>query len=147
MRDKIKKEAIHRFRSGFNCSQAVLSSMAGKIGNEAGFLEKVASGFGGGMGHMQETCGAVTGSYMAVSLYCGNKYTDNHERTAEAYRMIRIFNSDFRKKHGTTICRQLLGYELDSPEDHARAEENNAFEKVCEKCIGDSIDILFSLLK
>ena len=89
MKDKIKEEAIGRFRSGFNCSQSVLTSMAGKIGGEERMLEKIASGFGGGMGHMQGTCGAVTGSFMAISLFCGNKYKDNHARTDEAYRMIR----------------------------------------------------------
>lgn len=145
-KESITSEALNRFRSGYNCSQSVLCSLAGELRMDVSFLEKVASGFGGGMGHMQETCGAVTGSYMAISLYCGNKYSDNHERKDEAYRMIRIFNSDFKKDHGTTICRQLLGYELDSPEDHAKAEENNAFEKVCEKCIADSIDILFRIL-
>lgn len=142
----IKKEAIERFRSGYNCSQSVLSSMAGRIDSDVSFLEKVASGFGGGMGHMQGTCGAVTGSFMAISLYCGNKYHYNHERTEEAYKLIKKFDSEFKKVHGTTNCMELIGYELDSPEDHDRAVENNVFERICEKCIADSIDILHELL-
>ena len=146
-KESIKREAIERFRSGFNCSQSVLSSMAGEIKVDVDFLEKVASGFGGGMGHMQGTCGAITGSFMTISIYCGNRYPDNDERTDTAYGLIRKFDSDFKKLHGTTNCRELLGYELDSPEDHDRAVANNAFENVCEKCIRDSIDILSQLLK
>ncbi len=142
----IKKEAIERFRSGYNCSQSVLSSMSGRINSDVSFLEKIASGFGGGMGHMQGTCGAVTGSFMTISLYCGNKYHNNHERTEEAYKHIKKFDSEFRKLHGTTNCMELIGYELDSPEDHDRAVENNVFELICEKCIADSIDILHELL-
>ncbi|MBN1388676.1 MAG: C_GCAxxG_C_C family protein [Bacteroidales bacterium] len=145
-KEKIKEEAIKRFRSGFNCSQSVLSSMAGKLNVDVSFLEKVSSGFGGGMGHMQGTCGAVTGSFMTISLYCGNKYHDNNERTDEAYRLIKKFDSEFKKLHETTNCMELIGYVLDSPEDHDRAVENNVFERVCEKCISDSIDILYSLL-
>jgi len=142
----IKKEAIERFRSSFNCSQSVLSSMAGKIETDVSFLEKVSSGFGGGMGHMQETCGAVTGSFMAISLYCGNKYCDNHERKEEAYKLIKKFDSEFKKLHKTTNCRELIGYELDSPLDHDRAVENNVLERICEKCISDSLDILCRIL-
>ncbi|MEA1887189.1 MAG: C-GCAxxG-C-C family protein [Bacteroidota bacterium] len=145
-KEKIKEEAIKRFRSGFNCSQSVLSSMAGKLDVDVSFLEKVASGFGGGMGHMQGTCGAVTGSFMAISLYCGNKYSDNKERTKEAYKLIKKFDSEFKRMHGTSTCMDLIGYELDDPEDHDRAVENNVFERVCEKCISDSVDILFNLL-
>lgn len=145
-KENIKTKAIERFRSGFNCSQSVLGSMADRLGTDVSFLEKVASGFGGGMGHMQGTCGAVTGSFMTISLYCGNKFPDNSERTAEAYRLIKEFDSEFKKLHETTNCMELIGYELDSPEDHDRAVENNVFERVCEKCISDSIDILHILL-
>ncbi len=148
MKEKmLKKEAIERFRSGFNCSQAVLCSMAGVIDTDITILEKVSSGFGGGMGHMQEKCGAVTGSFMAISLYCGNKYSSNSERTEKAYSMIRKFDSEFRDLHGTTICRELIKYELDSPSDHKKAVEENVFKDVCEKCIADSVDILSRILK
>ncbi|MFO7852699.1 MAG: C-GCAxxG-C-C family protein [Bacteroidota bacterium] len=146
-KERIKEEAIKRFRSDFNCSQSVLSSMAGKLNIDVSFLEKVSSGFGGGMGHMQGTCGAVTGSFMTISLYCGNKYSDNKERTEEAYKLIKKFDAEFRKLHGTTTCKELIKYELDSEEEHDILVENNIFEQVCEKCIADSIDILHRILK
>ena len=135
------------FRSEFNCSQSVLCSMAGKLETDVTVLEKISSGFGGGMGHMQEKCGAVTGAFMAISLYCGNKYPLNAERTETAYSLIKEFDSDFRKLHGTTICRELVKHDLDSPEEHARAREENVSALVCEKCISDSVSILCRLLK
>lgn len=145
--NNLKKEAVERFRSGFNCSQSVLSVMSSRLDADVAYLEKVSSGFGGGMGHMQETCGAVTGSYMAISIYCGNNYRDNHERKEEAYRLIKEFKSEFEELHKTTICRELIKYELDSPEEHDMAVKDNVFEDICEKCICDSIDILDRLLK
>jgi len=146
-KDRIKKEAIERFRSGSNCSQSVLCSMAGELEADVSFLEKISSGFGGGMGHMQGTCGAVTGSFLSISLYCGNKYSNNDERTNNAYRLIRQFNSEFTSRHGSTCCRELIKYDLDSPEEHDKAVKANVFEEVCEVCIADSIDILSDLLK
>jgi len=145
-RESIKNEALNRFRSDYNCSQSVLSSLAGELRLDVSLLEKVSSGFGGGMGHMQETCGAVTGSFMAISLYCGNKYDDNHRRTAEAYGMIKKFDAAFKDLHGSTVCRDLIKYELDSGDEHQKLVDNNVFELVCEKCIADSIDILSRLL-
>jgi len=103
-RESIKNEALNRFRSDYNCSQSVLSSLAGELRLDVSLLEKVSSGFGGGMGHMQETCGAVTGSFMAISLYCGNKYDDNHRRTAEAYGMIKKFDA---LKKNNTVCFEI----------------------------------------
>ena len=142
----LKRNAIGRFRSGFNCSQSVLSALAVRLDTDVSYLEKVSSGFGGGMGHMQETCGAVTGSYMAISIYCGNTYADNNERKEEAYRMIRQFKSEFERIHKTTICKELIKYELDSPEEHDQAVKENVFEDICEKCICDAVDILDRLL-
>lgn len=143
----IKNDALKRFRSGYNCSQSVLSSLAGELEVDVSFLEKVSSGFGGGMGHMQGTCGAVTGSFMAISIYCGNKYADNQRRTAEAYSMIKKFNAEFKELHGSTTCKDLIKYELDSEEEHRKLVDNNVFELVCEKCILDSIEILSRLIK
>ncbi|MBS0011946.1 MAG: C_GCAxxG_C_C family protein, partial [Bacteroidales bacterium] len=98
-KESIQKEAVKSFRSGFNCSQSVLGSLAEIVKTDRSVLEKVAAGFGGGMGHMQGTCGALTGSFMAISLYCGNKYPGNDERTNEAYRLIKKFDSEFKKLH------------------------------------------------
>ena len=146
-KDSLKKEAIERFRSGFNCSQSVLCSMAGRLEADVTFLEKISSGFGGGMGHMQEKCGAVTGSFMAISLYYGNKYSSNSERMERAYSMIREFDSEFKELHGTTVCRDLIKYDLDTPSDYDRAVRENVFKNVCERCIADSVDILSRVLK
>ena len=146
-KEYIKNEALKRFRSGFNCSQSVLSSLAGELDVDASLLEKVSSGFGGGMGHMQGTCGAVTGSFMAISLYCGSKYADNDRRTTEAYSMIKKFDAEFKELHASTICKDLIKYELDSEEGHQKLVNNNVFELVCEKCIADSIEILSRLIE
>ena len=145
-KESIKNEALKRFRSGFNCSQSVLSPLAGELEADVAFLEKVSSGFGGGMGHIQATCGAVTGSFMAISLYCGKKYADNDRRTTEAYSLIKKFDAEFKELHGSTICKDLIKYELDSEEEHRKLVDNNVFELVCEKCIADSVDILSRLI-
>lgn len=95
---------------------------------------------------MQEKCGAVTGSFMLISIYCGDKYTDNTERKNEAYKLIREFERRFIDLHTTTNCRSLLKYDLESEIEHQYIVDNNLFEIVCEKCIRDSVGILDDLL-
>ena len=60
------EEALDLFSNNFNCSQAVFASIGPKIGIDKNSCLKIASGFGGGMGRQQKTCGAVTGAYMAL---------------------------------------------------------------------------------
>ncbi|MGA2258902.1 MAG: C-GCAxxG-C-C family protein [Thermoguttaceae bacterium] len=65
------ESGLSRFAESFNCSQAVLSAYAGQLGLDEETAAKIASGFGGGMGRMADTCGAVTGAYMVLGLKSG----------------------------------------------------------------------------
>ncbi len=56
--------ALLRFKEGFSCSQAILSTYGEEVGLARILGLKLAEGFGGGMGRMAETCGAVTGAFM-----------------------------------------------------------------------------------
>jgi hypothetical protein len=53
------EKALSYFIQGYNCSQAVFSTMARHCGIDEDLALKVASGFGGGIGRMQKTCGAI----------------------------------------------------------------------------------------
>ncbi len=62
------ENAVSRFAEGYNCSQAVLSAYAEQLGVDGETALKIAAGFGGGLGRMAETCGAVTGAFMVLGL-------------------------------------------------------------------------------
>ena len=66
------ESALARFAQGYNCSQAVLSGYAGQFGLDEETAMKISSGFGGGMGRMADTCGAVTGAFMVLGKYGQN---------------------------------------------------------------------------
>ena len=46
-------------KAGCNCAQAVVLSYADKLPLEEETLKKLAAGYGGGMGCMEGTCGAL----------------------------------------------------------------------------------------
>jgi C_GCAxxG_C_C family probable redox protein len=60
--------AVKCFNNGFNCAQAVLSTYSEQLGVDKTTALKIAGSFGGGMGHIGETCGAVTGAFMLIEL-------------------------------------------------------------------------------
>ena len=142
-----EEKALISFRSGLNCAQAVLNGYSEVLDFDNGFAMNISSGFGGGMGRLQETCGAVTGSYMVLGVYNCRKYTDNAEKKEVTYKMIQDFSEKFKSLNGTTDCKSLLKCDLRTEEGHRYAVENNLFGTTCEKCISDSISILDSIIE
>lgn len=146
MKNHIEEKAISSFRSGLNCAQAVFTAYSEKLNFDNDLALSVSCGFGGGMGRQQETCGAVTGAFMALGVHSCKKVTDNLERKAITYSKVQEFSKRFSELHGTTDCIDLLKCEIKTEAGHDHAKKLNLFETVCEKCISDAIHIVDELL-
>jgi len=142
-----EENAIGNFRSGFNCSQAVITAYADDLSFDKNLALGISSGFGGGMGRMQETCGAVTGSFMVFGIYNSKKYADNNDKKEATYSLIQKFSEKFKLLHGALDCKSLLGCDLKTEEGQLFAKENRLFETLCENCISDSIRIVDELIE
>ena len=137
--------AIAQFTKGYNCAQSVLSAFHGEINIDEKDLLKLASGFGGGMGHLQLTCGAVTGAFMVISLTQGYEDPDDRVAKNKTYSKIKEFESKFKELNRTTGCRELLGADFDSEEGRMKIITENLHESVCHKAIKDAVSILRDL--
>lgn len=120
------------------------------MGTDFGLSEddclKVACAFGGGMGRLQYTCGAVAGALMALGLKYGNAVNDPEEKKLLTYAKTKEFFNEFEKLHGSTNCRELLnGLNLNDPDDFKKIKDQNLFEILCEKYIVDAINIVEKL--
>ncbi len=136
------KKAAELFSSGFNCAQSVFASFA----KEAGLTEeqalKITAGFGGGMGRMQHTCGAVVGAYLVISALNGSDDASSTEAREKTFRLVREFDRVFTAKHGSTNCRELIKYDLNSEEQRKEASEKGVFEVQCTGFVRDAVDLL-----
>ncbi|MCF8297432.1 MAG: C-GCAxxG-C-C family protein [Saprospiraceae bacterium] len=141
-----EEKAIISFRSGFNCAQSVLSAYSDYLNLDENIAKNITSGFGAGMGRLQETCGAVTASFMIISLFNGEKYSNNQESKDAAVPMIQEFTRKFKFKNGAIDCRSLINCDLKTEEGQQFLKDNNLLEDVCEKCILDSIGILEEII-
>lgn len=147
MKSKREARAVDYFRNGLNCAQAVLNSYANELSFDADMALSVSCGFGGGMGRLQKTCGAVSGSFMVFGIYNCRKYPDNNDRKEKTYEMVQKFSDKFIAIHGSTDCKSLLNCDLRTEEGRKTARDNNLYEIVCEKCVSDSIRIIEDLMR
>jgi C_GCAxxG_C_C family probable redox protein len=140
-------KAISSFRSGLNCAQSVVTAYSDSLNFDKNLALGISCGFGGGMGRLQETCGAATGSFMVLGIYNCNLYSDNKERKEKTYAMVQKFSKEFKAIHGVMDCKSLLNCDLKTEEGHRYAIENKLFDSICEKCITDSIGIIDDLIE
>jgi C_GCAxxG_C_C family probable redox protein len=138
--------AIHEFRGGLNCAQSVLSAYTSDLKIDKNVALSISTGFGSGMGRLQGTCGAVTGAFMAISVFTCRKYDQINDRKSKSIEMIQVFNEKFLKLHNSTDCKDLLGCNLRTPEGQEYHKIHNLKETVCEKCISNSVDILEEII-
>lgn len=134
-------KAVELFEEGCACSQAVLASVAERLGLDRGQAMRISACFAAGM-RGGEVCGAVTGAYMALGLaHCGADCTTAEGRQA-AYAEVASFNSAFRERHGSLLCRELLGGDLSTPEGAQLASEGRLLLDKCPELVRDAALIL-----
>ncbi len=106
------EQAQALFEEGYNCAQAVFLAFAEEQGLDRPTAARLVSGMGGGIGRLRETCGAVSSMVLAAGLLLGYDDPRDSEAKAALYAQIQTLANRFREKHGSLICRELLGPEL-----------------------------------
>lgn len=138
--------ALSDFKKGFSCSQSVLCAYAPRFGLSRALARKVAGAFGGGMGRMGSTCGAVTGAFMVIGLKYGVTKVEDLPNKEKAYALVKEFVRKFTSRHGSIICKDLLGCDLSTPEGVKTAIEEKLFTTICPAFVRDTSKILDQIL-
>ncbi|MBI2954255.1 MAG: C_GCAxxG_C_C family protein [Chloroflexi bacterium] len=111
-------EAALRVRELFNgtanCAEAVLKVMQEVYGLPADILP-AASGFGGGIGACQSTCGAITGGVIAASVHASATTPDSKQATVNAKLLAEKVYKSFATRFEHTDCRTLTGFDFSAP--------------------------------
>lgn len=141
------EKAVSCFNQGFMCSQAVLSAYAEQFGFDRDTALKVGAAFGGGMGRMGETCGAVTGAFMVIGLKYGRTAIEDRESHEKTNRLVREFVDGFKSINGSIVCRELLGCDLSTPDGLKTFVDEKLRDTLCTKFVWDAAQIVEQLLK
>lgn len=146
MMDRVER-AVSCFKEGFSCSQAMLSTYGPQLGLNHELALKVSGAFGGGMARMGETCGAVTGAFMVIGLKYGNARVEDKQAKERAYSLVREFVDRFKSRNGSIVCRELLGYDISTPEGMKLIKEKKLTTTLCPKFVQDAAEIIAQILE
>jgi C_GCAxxG_C_C family probable redox protein len=142
------EKAVGELLEGYNCAQAVLYASCDRLPLEKDAALRLACGLGAGMGRKEEVCGAVSGGILALGLRYGRGEKEDRSRTETTYAKTRELMDRFAAKHGSCICRDLLGgCDLLTEEGQRHYKANDLLNKTCKPCVQTVGEILEDLLQ
>lgn len=142
-----KADDAHRsFLKRFTCSAAVFSSFSEELGLDPDTAKKIACGFGGGVSHTGNICGAVSGAIMVIGLKFGKCVEGDDAATQKTRELTRRFIDGFTEKNGSINCTELLGYNLHRPDEYAQARDLELFATTCPLLVRDAAEIVEMLI-
>ena len=134
--EEIYAETMAEQQKGFNCAETVMLMTGKYYLPEIDFsYSNLVTGFGGGVGRSRaETCGALTGSVVALSMLIGRH--DTSKSVDEIHPHIAEFRDIFLREFDNSICEELRkGYDGD------------AAKKMCHEMTAKTVILLFDFLK
>lgn len=102
------ERAVSLFTQGYNCAQSVFVAFSDVTGMEEALAARLSSSFGGGMGRLREVCGTCSAMFMVAGILYGEGTQSDHTVKTEHYKRIQYLAEEFRKRHETIVCRDLL---------------------------------------
>jgi C_GCAxxG_C_C family probable redox protein len=138
------EEVLALFKKGFNCAQSIMAVYGRELALDHEISLRLANAFGGGMGKTGETCGAVTGALMVIGLKFGTGDLKDKASKAKTYELAGKFMKNFKARNNSTVCRELLGFDIGSNNNPAK---NLIVSQKCPEFVKDAVEILEELLK
>ena len=120
-----------------NCAQAILHTYADIAGISEDEAMNIAGAFGGGMGNMEGTCGALVGAGLVLGLVNKDK--------VKSMKQMRQIMSMFQERNGATQCKLLKGIGTNVVlRERLRVGERSS--ETCPLCVSDAAEFLESQL-
>jgi C_GCAxxG_C_C family probable redox protein len=91
-------------------------------------------------------CGAVTGAFMVLGLAVGEN-PDERQARFRTYELVAEFTRRFEARHGSIICKTLLGgVDLGTEAGRQEALERNLFREICPAFVRTAEEVLTEVL-
>ena len=139
------QKAVHLFENGLNCSQAILTAFGEPHGIDSETAKKLGRPWGGGLGRMGRICGAVTGAILVLGLAQSGKQDEGEARNDICLTVQELVRR-FEQRHGTYVCKDLLGADFSTEEGQRKIKEEMLVKKICPKFVEDAGSILAELV-
>ncbi len=137
--------AVEYFCEGYNCASAVVKAYADLFGIEPETAVRAAEGFGGGIGRMRKTCGAVCGAVFLAGLKYSSGDANDVKQRQRLYGIIRDMAAEFEEKNGSIECGDLLSGVSIKNKTGSKPDERTAeyySKRPCPGCVLDSVALV-----
>ena len=95
------------FLEGYACSQAVMLAFADVCGLDETTIKKVMLPFGGGLGRLCLTCGALSGMAGVIGMvFTTDEKTPENKKLV--YAIVQELSAKFKAQFGSLLCGELL---------------------------------------
>lgn len=101
------EQAKQYFLQGYACSQAVALAFADITGIDEKLISKIMLPFGGGLGRLRMTCGAVSGMAAVIGMVFAEA-GNTPENKKQTYAIVQELCGKFKAETGSLVCAELL---------------------------------------
>jgi C_GCAxxG_C_C family probable redox protein len=108
-------------------------------------LWQAGTGFGGGIGGMQDVCGVLGGAVVAASIAMTSLGGDLIQSRHRAYKVVKEAYSRFVDEFGPPDCRQLCGFDFSEPDGFNRYQESTAKAEKCSRYLRFVIETMAAM--
>ncbi len=141
-----KEIALNYFNGSYNCSQSILATYCESFDIKREQAFRIACPFGGGLAHTGNTCGAVTGALMVIGLKFGTDEKTDINAKEKTYAVSIKFLNDFKERHSTTKCIELIKHDISSEKGMNEARIDKVFSRLCPNYITTAVELLDDML-
>ena len=99
------ERAKEYFVQGYNCAQAVALAFADLTELSEEQICKIMQPFGGGLGRLRLTCGALSGMSAVIGLLYAKPSAEGKKET---YAIVQELCGKFKEENGSLLCGELL---------------------------------------
>ncbi len=139
-------EAIRRARAAFlddahelGCAETTFTVLHEGFGLPGAADPSAAMALNGGVAYSGGTCGAITGAALAVGLLAGVRIEDHGSAKRVARALTARLIDEFEAEHGSAVCRELIGRDIRTAEQHEAFIADGGWRETCMRQIEHAI--------
>ena len=142
--DRIERTADFHANGGMTCSQAILTAFGPIVGLDAKAAKTLGRPLCGINIGKHGVCGYISGA--AVLLGMSRDQSDESQARATTTKAVDSLCQQFKARHGSLRCKDLVGADMRTPEGIKTVKENNLIAKHCYAYGRDVATLLEELL-
>lgn len=131
-------------RQGFFCSQILMQLALDLQGRANPLLVRATHGLAGGLGFTGETCGALTGGVVVLSLYAGKGRPEDEDDPRLMFMiedLVQWFKAGYGQDYGGVRCDEILAGDPRAQTTRCPLMVAGTFQKVKDLLVENGFDL------